>query len=97
MNDSPVFFIAFQEQDNLGIGYISSVLLQHEFKIKIIDFRVGKEEILAQTTHYAPLIIGFSIIFQYHIEDFKDLINYLRSQGIKSHFSAGPLSKFKTQ
>jgi hypothetical protein len=28
MSDRLIFFVAFQEQDNLGIGYIASVLLQ---------------------------------------------------------------------
>ena len=89
MNKNPVFFVAFQEQDNLGIGYISSVLLQAGFNIKIIDFRSGKEEILNQIIRHQPLVVGFSIIFQYHINDFKDLINYLREHGINCHFSAG--------
>jgi len=89
MSKNPVFFVAFQEQDNLGIGYISSVLLQAGFNIKIIDFRLGKEEILTQIIRHPPLVVGFSIIFQYHIDDFKDLINYLREHGINCHFSAG--------
>ena len=78
MIDKPVFFIAFQEQDNLGIGYIASVLLSEGYKIKIIDFCVGKETVLEQIEHYDPLIVGFSIIFQYHIEDFKKLIQPAR-------------------
>ena len=89
MTKKPVFFVAFQEQDNLGIGYISSVLIQAGFSIKIIDFRSGKEEILTQMIRYQPLVIGFSIIFQYHIYDFKDLIHYLREHGVNGHFCAG--------
>ena len=89
MDKIPVFFIAFQEQDNLGIGYISSVLLKAGFNIKIIDFRVGKEKILTQLIQHSPLVVGFSIIFQYHIDDFKDLIHYLREYGVNGHFSAG--------
>ena len=89
MTKKPVFFVAFQEQDNLGVGYISSVLIQAGFSIKIIDFRSGKEEILTQMIQHQPLVIGFSIIFQYHIDDFKDLIHYLREHGINCHFSAG--------
>lgn len=89
MTKKPVFFVAFQEQDNLGVGYISSVLIQAGFSIKIIDFRSGKEEILTQMIQHQPLVVGFSIIFQYHIDDFKDLIHYLREHGINCHFSAG--------
>ena len=89
MTKKPVFFVAFQEQDNLGVGYISSVLMQAGFNIKIIDFRSGKEEILTQIMRHQPLVVGFSIIFQYHIDDFKDLIYYLREHGVNCHFSAG--------
>lgn len=89
MTKKPVFFVAFQEQDNLGVGYISSVLLQAGFTIKIIDFQSGKEEILTQIIRRQPLVVGFSIIFQYHINDFKDLIRYLREHGVNCHFTAG--------
>ena len=37
MQNKPVAFISFQEQDNLGIGYIASVLLQNGFKAKNIS------------------------------------------------------------
>jgi len=35
------------------------------------------------------LLVGFSVIFQYHINEFKELITYLRKGGIKCHFTAG--------
>lgn len=89
MHNSPIVFVAFLEQDNLGVGYIASVLLQNRIDIKIIDFRMGKEGILKRIKYYNPLVVGFSIIFQYHIYDFKDLISYLRKYGVNCHFSAG--------
>lgn len=89
MKEKPVIFVAFQEQDNLGIGYLSSMLIQAGFPIKIIDFRDGKEEILTNIHLHQPIVVGFSIIFQYHIHDFKDLLQYLRDQGVDCHFSAG--------
>lgn len=89
MLNKPVVLVAFTEQDNLGIGYITSVLLQDGYDIKIIDFRTGKEAILEQIRRYDPLVVGFSIIFQYHIDVFKDLIFYLREQGVNCHLSAG--------
>ncbi len=89
MNNNSIIFVAFLEQDNLGVGYIASLLQQNRMDIKIIDFRIGKENILKQIKHFNPLVIGFSIIFQYHIYDFKELINYLRRYGVNCHFSAG--------
>ena len=84
-----VVFIAFLEQDNLGIGYIASILLKNAFDVKIIDFRVGKERILEQLLLYSPLVVGFSVIFQYHIYEFKELVAFLRARGLDCHFSAG--------
>lgn len=89
MRDRSVFFVAFLEQDNLGVGYIASLLLKNEIDVKITDFRAGKERILQQIIRHNPSIIGFSIIFQYHIDDFRDLISYLRENRVNCHFSAG--------
>lgn len=89
MIDKPVLFIAFLDQDNLGVGYIASVLQKAEIPIKIVDYSLGKAAILEQVLEIDPLIIGFSIIFQYHIRDFKDLIDNLRLYGIECHFNAG--------
>ena len=84
-----VLFVAFLEQDNLGVGYMASVLMHNNIDVRIIDFRAGKEQILSQIRSYEPSLIGFSIIFQYHVNEFKDLINYLRKNKINSHFCAG--------
>ena len=89
MQKNTVAFIAFLEQDNLGVGYMASLLLGSEIDIKIVDFRAGKETILEQLLQTKPLIAGFSVIFQYHIYDFRDLIVYLRENGVKCHFTAG--------
>ena len=82
MHEKQVTFVAFQEQDNLGVGYLGAVLMQAGFKIGIIDFRTEKEVILNKLLADMPLAVGFSIIFQYHIQEFKDLIQYLRSNGV---------------
>jgi len=63
MQNTPVAFISFQEQDNLGIGYIASVLLQNGFKIKIIDVRLGREKVLEEIRRLDPRVVGFSLIF----------------------------------
>ncbi|HEX9059194.1 MAG TPA: radical SAM protein [Clostridia bacterium] len=84
-----VYLIAFQEQDNLGIGYIASVLLENDIRVKLVDFRVDYETILENIKRDEPQIIGLSIIFQYHLEEFKKLVEYLKSNGVKSFFTAG--------
>ncbi|TFH38574.1 MAG: radical SAM protein [Bacteroidia bacterium] len=88
MNISAVF-IAFQEVENLGIGYMSSVLSESNYSTRIIDFKTGRENILVKLQKYKPILVGFSVIFEHHIYEFRDLVEYLRNNGIRSHFTAG--------
>ena len=89
MTGSRIVLIAFQEQDNLGVGYIAAVLHRKGFDVRIVDFRLGSEEIARTVRAIDPMVIGFSIIFQYHLDEFKELIEALRAGGIRSHFCAG--------
>ncbi len=89
MNTQPVAFIAFKQFDNLGIGYMASVLSEAGYQTMIIDFQSNKEEILKILKNQKPLIVGFSVIFQNHIYEFKELISYLRKGGVNCHFTAG--------
>jgi radical SAM superfamily enzyme YgiQ (UPF0313 family) len=89
MASKTVILVAFQEQPNLGVGYLCSVLLNANFDLKILDFRLEKERILREIRRSDPLIIGFSVIYQYHIHQFRDLITYLRRNGIRCHLCAG--------
>jgi anaerobic magnesium-protoporphyrin IX monomethyl ester cyclase len=89
MNKHPVVLIAFKESDNLGIGYLASVLSEKGINTAVIDFRYSKEKILKILLKLNPSIVGFSVIFQFYIEAFAELINYIRKGGINCHFTAG--------
>ena len=89
MHTYPVVFVAFEEFDNLGVGYLSSVLSEAGYESSIIDFTDKKGNILKKLKKINPLIVGFSVIFQYHIYEFEELISYLRKGGIECHFTAG--------
>lgn len=89
MRAQTVIFFAFKEFDNLGVGYLASVLSEGGYKPLIIDLRTSRAEILKLIKKLNPLILGFSVIFQYHIYEFKKLITFLRKSGITAHFSAG--------
>lgn len=84
-----VVFVAFEERENLGIGYMYAILSEAGYKVQIIDFRKNSRDILEELLDLDPMVVGFSVIFENHIYDFRDLIEYLRSQGIQSHFTAG--------
>ena len=85
----PVFLIGFQNQGNLGIGYLSSTLREAGYTVRVFDFEVDPQVILAAALSERPLLIGFSLIFQFYIERFRDLMSYLRQQGINCHFVMG--------
>jgi len=85
----PVLFVAFQEQDNLGVGYLASVIRDAGHAISIIDFRMGRRFVLDKIREHDPLVVGFSVIFQYHISEFRSLMQFLRDNGITCHFCAG--------
>jgi anaerobic magnesium-protoporphyrin IX monomethyl ester cyclase len=89
MSTHPVILIAYEDFDNLGVGYMVSVLSESGFESQIIDFQSGKENILKTLKKAKPLLVGFSLIFQYHIYEFQELIDYLRKGGVKCHFTAG--------
>jgi anaerobic magnesium-protoporphyrin IX monomethyl ester cyclase len=89
MKNNSVVFIAFQERENLGIGYMYAVLSEAGYEVSIIDFRKGKEEVLRELLELNPMLVGFSVIFENHIYEFQELIQYLRGEGIQSHFTAG--------
>jgi anaerobic magnesium-protoporphyrin IX monomethyl ester cyclase len=89
MGDRSIVFIGFQDQENLGIGYLASVVLRAGFSPHILDYRLGAERLYGHCAKLQPLCIGFSIIFQYYTPDFRDMAAYFRERGISCHFTSG--------
>jgi anaerobic magnesium-protoporphyrin IX monomethyl ester cyclase len=84
-----VILIGFQEQGNLGVGYLAATLVQRAFAVRILDFREKRESILDAIRSRNPVLVGFSLIFQYYVPQFRALAAYLRDNGITCHFCAG--------
>jgi radical SAM superfamily enzyme YgiQ (UPF0313 family) len=89
MKKHPVVFVVKKEYDNLGVGYMAAVLNKAGFKTKIIDATERNEKILKKLKRLDPLLVGFSVIYQYHIDQFTEMICFLRNGGINCHFTAG--------
>ena len=89
MSARNVAFVAYQDQPNLGIGYLASVLVNEGFNVEILDFRKGFDSILERIQELAPLFIGLSVIFQHYMPDFANLVAHLRDNGIKCPICAG--------
>jgi anaerobic magnesium-protoporphyrin IX monomethyl ester cyclase len=89
MKRNTIAFIAVSDYDNLGVGYMASLLSDAGFTTRIIDSKTEKEELFKTLQELDPLIVGFSIIFLNYINHFIELIKYLRQNGINCHFTAG--------
>jgi anaerobic magnesium-protoporphyrin IX monomethyl ester cyclase len=85
----PIILIGFQEQSNLGLGYLSAVLKQHGYRVQVFDFDQDPEVLLRSARDARPLLIGFSLIFQFYVERFARLVSMLRRGGIDCHFTMG--------
>src|SRR5947209_9629472 len=81
-----VVLIGYQDQGNLGMGYLAAVLQQKGHTIEMIDVRDGPEQIAARVITHQPLVIGFSLIFQFFLPQFRRVATFLRNSGVTSHF-----------
>jgi radical SAM superfamily enzyme YgiQ (UPF0313 family) len=84
-----VVLIGYQDQGNLGMGYLAAVLKQLGREVDMIDIRDSAESIAARLTSRQPLVVGFSLIFQYFLPQYRSLATHLRNAGITSHFTIG--------
>jgi radical SAM superfamily enzyme YgiQ (UPF0313 family) len=71
------------------MGYLAAVLQQHGRRVEMIDIRDGPESIAARLISRQPLVVGFSLIFQYFLPQYRGVARYLRDVGVKSHFTIG--------
>jgi radical SAM superfamily enzyme YgiQ (UPF0313 family) len=84
-----VVLVGYQDQGNLGLGYLASVLMAHGFGVTIVDFRKGDRAVLETIRAERPLLVGFSLIFQYYLPRFAELAAYLRACGVAAHITVG--------
>jgi anaerobic magnesium-protoporphyrin IX monomethyl ester cyclase len=84
-----VALVGYQDQGNLGMGYLAAVLKRHGCTADMIDIRDGGEKIAARLAARPPLVVGFSLIFQYFLPQFREVAQYLRAAGVASHFTIG--------
>jgi radical SAM superfamily enzyme YgiQ (UPF0313 family) len=85
----PIVLVGFQHQGNLGIGYLASVLREHGYSVQVVDIEQEPEAILRIAQQTDPLLIGFSLIFQFFVDRYSVLLEVLRAGGITCHFTMG--------
>jgi radical SAM superfamily enzyme YgiQ (UPF0313 family) len=84
-----VVLIGFQDQGNLGMGYLASSLLAYGHPVELIEFRDDAASTIARVCDLNPVVVGFSLIFQYYLPDYRTLIQRLRAAGVDAHFTMG--------
>ena len=84
-----VALVGYQDQGNLGMGYLAAVLQRHGCTVEMIDVRHGGRKIAARLAARQPLVVGFSLIFQFFLPQFRELAQQLRAAGVTSHFTIG--------
>jgi anaerobic magnesium-protoporphyrin IX monomethyl ester cyclase len=84
-----VVLIGYQDQGNLGMGYLAATLQQHGRSVEMVDVRDAPEQIVDRLRSGQPLVVGFSLIFQFFLPRFRRLAAQLRKAGITSHFTIG--------
>jgi methylmalonyl-CoA mutase cobalamin-binding subunit len=84
-----VALIGFLDQGNLGMGYLSAVLRQQGCDAAWIDVRDKPDAIATRLLELSPLVVGFSLIFQFFLPQYRKLAQRLRGAGVASHFTIG--------
>jgi radical SAM superfamily enzyme YgiQ (UPF0313 family) len=84
----PVVLIGFQNQGNLGMDISPRRFARTATKLRSSISR-STGLILERVKFLDPILVGFSLIFQFYITQFSSLIDKLRDGGIDCHFTMG--------
>ena len=84
-----VLLVGYEDQDNLGIRYLSGRLLQDGHQVRIVAFGSDTAPLLRAIRSEQPDLVGFSLIFQYMVPEFAQTIRALRAAGVSAHFTIG--------
>jgi anaerobic magnesium-protoporphyrin IX monomethyl ester cyclase len=84
-----IALVGFEDQDNLGLRYLSSALRSRGHDTRIIKLGPRTSDVARQIHAYHPDLVGFSLIFQYLLPAFTDLVSGLRRDGLTAHFTIG--------
>lgn len=85
----PVLLVGFLRQGNLGLGYLSATLKQFGYRVEVLDFEQDSDELVAAARRLRPMLVGFSLIFQFYVRRFAELAQALRDGGVTAHFTIG--------
>lgn len=85
----PVALVGFLRQGNLGIGYLSAMLKRHGYPVLLVDVEDPPDAVIERVANAQPLVIGFSLIFQFYLPQFRALAQGMRLHGMDAHMTMG--------
>ena len=82
--------VGWERQENLGLRHILSYLEGEGYRVRLVPYAPGAEDKVVRAVCEADArLVGFSVIFQYNLRDYGELMKALRKAGVQSHFTAG--------
>lgn len=81
--------VGFQDQDNLGLRYLSSAARSAGHETEIATYEADASALVRQVLAGGYDFIGLSLIFQYMTPSFASAVGALREAGVKAHISMG--------
>ncbi len=84
-----VILVGYEDRDNLGLRYLLSSLRAAGYSGEIVRYRSEPAQLIEIVRRRRPLVIGFSLIFQYMAPDFARVIKALRDGGVTAHITIG--------
>ncbi|HEX7758749.1 MAG TPA: radical SAM protein [Caulobacteraceae bacterium] len=87
--DRPIVLIGFQSMGNLGLGYLAATLRQAGHDVRVLDIELPQQTLVEAVRRADPMLVGFSLIFQFYIRRYAALMAALRAAGIGAHFTMG--------
>jgi radical SAM superfamily enzyme YgiQ (UPF0313 family) len=82
--------VGWERQENLGLRHILSYLEGEGYRLRLVPYAPGAEEsVVRAVCEEDARLVGFSVIFQYNLRDYGELMKTLRKAGVRSHFTAG--------
>ncbi|MEJ2046375.1 MAG: radical SAM protein [Reinekea sp.] len=84
-----VILVGFQDQDNLGVRYLAAAAEKNGFRCKIVSFDQEATGLINEIIREKPILIGFSLIFQYMTPVFAQVIERVRAYDSSAHITIG--------
>lgn len=87
--DRSIVLIGFQSMGNLGLGYLAATLRQAGHDVRAPDIEMPEHTLVDAVRRADPMLVGFSLIFQFYIRRYATQMAALRAAGIDAHFTMG--------